>query len=90
MARAGLSLSSVNRWERGGSPPRRETAEKLDALLGAEGALLARCQEAKDGFTVPPWARDLASIEAKARAVEVVAPVLVPGYLQSPTYAETP
>ncbi len=52
--------------------------------------MLARCQEAKDGFTVPPWARDLASIEAKARAVEVVAPVLVPGYLQSPTYAETP
>ncbi|OLT29242.1 hypothetical protein BJF83_12430 [Nocardiopsis sp. CNR-923] len=86
--RSGLSLSSVNRWERGGSLPKRETVERLDAVLNADGALLARYQEAKDGFTVPPWARDLAWIEAKARTVEVVAPVLVPGYLQSPTYAE--
>jgi transcriptional regulator with XRE-family HTH domain len=83
----GISLSSLNRWEQGGSLPRRENAERLDHALQAEGRLLARFDEAKDGFTVPPWARDLVSIEAAARTVHVVALALVPGYLQSPLYA---
>ncbi|GAB3750537.1 helix-turn-helix domain-containing protein [Nocardiopsis nanhaiensis] len=84
---AGLSLSSLNRWEKGGSLPRRENAERLDKLLQAEGRLISRFSEAKDGFTLPPWARDLSSIESEARTVDVVAPVLVPGYLQAPSYA---
>lgn len=82
-----MSLSSLNRWERGGSLPKRENAERLDRLLNADGRLLARFNEAKDGFTLPPWARDLSTIEAEARTVDVVAPVLVPGYLQSESYA---
>ncbi|GAB2493901.1 helix-turn-helix domain-containing protein [Nocardiopsis aegyptia] len=84
---ANISLSSLNRWEQGGSLPRRENAERLDHELRTEGRLLARFDEAKDGFTVPPWARDLVSIETAARTVHVVALALVPGYLQSPLYA---
>ncbi|WP_174547466.1 Scr1 family TA system antitoxin-like transcriptional regulator [Nocardiopsis dassonvillei] len=85
---SGLHLSSVNRWERGGSLPKRENAEHLDRVLNADGSLLARFDEARDGFTLPPWSRDLVSIENEARTVDVVAPVLVPGYLQSPRFAE--
>lgn len=85
--RAGLSLSSLNRWEKGGSLPRREHAETLDRVLNADGKLLARFDESRDGVALPPWFRDLASIESEARTVDVVAPVLVPGYLQSPRYA---
>lgn len=84
---SGLSLSSVNRWVNGGSLPKRESAELLDRVLRAEGTLLARFDEARDGFTLPPWSRDLVTIEAEARTVDVVAPVLVPGYLQAPGYA---
>ncbi|MDE3724615.1 Scr1 family TA system antitoxin-like transcriptional regulator [Nocardiopsis sp. N85] len=84
---ASLSLSSLNRWENPGSLPRRENAETLDRILGCGGSLLARHQEAKDGFTLPPWARSLSHIEAEARAAEAVIPNMVPGYLQSPSLA---
>ncbi|MFL1378062.1 helix-turn-helix domain-containing protein [Nocardiopsis protaetiae] len=86
---ANLSLSSLNRWENSGSLPKRENAEVLDRLLGCDGTLLARYQEAKDGIVYPPWSRSLSAVEPEARAVEVVSPAHVPGYLQSRAYASS-
>ncbi|VEI89838.1 Uncharacterised protein [Nocardiopsis dassonvillei] len=62
-------------------------AEKLDAELKANGKLLAAWREATTGTTLPEWVRSIADIEMEARTVQVVMPVLVPGYLQSPSYA---
>lgn len=84
---AGLSLSSLNRWENSGSLPKRENAEALDRVLGCDGTLLARHQEAKDGFSFPVWARSLSHIEPEARTATVVTPNMVPGYLQCPSLA---
>ncbi len=39
------------------------------------------------GSTLPEWARGLADIEIVARYLEFLSPVLVPGYLQCPSYA---
>ncbi|WP_306368066.1 Scr1 family TA system antitoxin-like transcriptional regulator [Nocardiopsis sp. CC223A] len=84
---ANLSLSSLNRWENSGSLPKRENAETLDRILGCDGTLLARHQEAKDGFSIPLWARSLSRIEPEARAAEVATPGMVAGYLQCPSLA---
>lgn len=62
-------------------------AEKLDDALGAGGKLLAAWRQATAGTTLPAWARSLANIDSEARTVQVVSPVIVPGYLQSPSYA---
>jgi hypothetical protein len=59
----------------------------LDAELGADGKLLAAWREATTGTALPEWARSLAGIETEARVVQIVSPVIVPGYLQSPSYA---
>ncbi|MFE3457045.1 helix-turn-helix domain-containing protein [Nocardiopsis aegyptia] len=88
-ASTGLSLSSLNRWVTGGGLPRRENAEVIDRVLAQEGRLLARFDESRDGVNLPPWTRDLTTVEPEARAVDVVATLHVPGYLQSPRYAET-
>lgn len=86
-ASTGLSLSSLNRWVTGGSLPREENAELLDREFQQDGRLLARFNEARDGVNLPLWTRGLTSVEPEARAVDVVSPVHVPGYLQSPSYA---
>lgn len=85
--RVAASVASVSRWTNGHSTPKLPMAEVLDRELGANGKLLAAWREATSGMTVPEWARSLASIELTARTVQVVSPVLVPGYLQCPLYA---
>lgn len=39
-AALGVHVAAVGQWERGVNTPRRDTAERLDAELGAHGALL--------------------------------------------------
>ncbi|WP_028647396.1 Scr1 family TA system antitoxin-like transcriptional regulator [Nocardiopsis sp. CNT312] len=86
-ARVNASVAAVSRWTNGHAMPKLSMAETLDAELGAEGRLLAAWREATSGTTLPEWARSLAGIEAEARTVQVVSPVVVPGYLQSSLYA---
>ncbi|WP_160050990.1 Scr1 family TA system antitoxin-like transcriptional regulator [Nocardiopsis sp. FR4] len=85
--RVNASVASASRWTNGHALPKLPMAEILDAELGANGKLLAAWREATRGETLPEWARSLASIEAEARAVHIVSPVIVPGYFQSPSYA---
>ncbi|MFC3997326.1 Scr1 family TA system antitoxin-like transcriptional regulator [Nocardiopsis sediminis] len=85
--RSGTAHSSVNRWEKGGSMPKRDNAERLDAALGANGDLLAAWRRSTTGNGIPEWARDLDAIERAARQLSIAAPSLVPGYLQCESYA---
>ncbi|MFC9086661.1 helix-turn-helix domain-containing protein [Nocardiopsis dassonvillei] len=85
--RVHTSVASASRWTNGHALPQLPMAEKLDDALGAGGKLLAAWRQATAGTTLPEWARSLANIDAEARTVQVVSPVIVPGYLQSPSYA---
>lgn len=86
-SRIGCSAASVSRWVNGQSLPHRPLAEKLDKELCAEGKLIASWRQATTGHALPEWARSLAGIETRARSLQFASPVLVPGYLQSPSYA---
>ncbi|MFE3459803.1 Scr1 family TA system antitoxin-like transcriptional regulator [Nocardiopsis aegyptia] len=83
----GCSAASVSRWACGHALPFRETTEQLDQLLSAQGKLISAWRLAKSGKSTPEWARPLMNIEARARHVQAASPALVPGYLQSPSYA---
>ncbi|RNL86026.1 helix-turn-helix domain-containing protein [Halostreptopolyspora alba] len=85
--RSGTAPSSVNRWEKGGSLPKRDNAERLDSALNANGELLAAWRRSATGTGLPEWARDLDAIERGARQLSIAAPSLVPGYLQCEEYA---
>ncbi|MFV2196981.1 Scr1 family TA system antitoxin-like transcriptional regulator [Nocardiopsis sp. LOL_012] len=85
--RVNASVAAVSRWTNGHAMPKLSMAETLDAELGAEGKLLAAWREATSGAMWPEWARSITHIEMEARTVQIVSPVLVPGYLQSPLYA---
>lgn len=85
--RVHTSVASASRWTNGHALPQLPMAEKLDDALGAGGKLLAAWRQATAGTALPEWARSLANIDAEARTVQVVSPVIVPGYLQSPSYA---
>lgn len=85
--RSGTAHSSVNRWEKGGSLPKRDNAERLDSALEADGALLTAWRRSTTGTGLPEWARDLDAIERGARQLSIATPTLVPGYLQCEAYA---
>lgn len=86
-ARSGTAHSSVNRWEKGGSLPKKDNAEALDKALAAEGQLMKAWRMVTTGHTLPEWARSLVAVEEAALTLSVASPVLVPGYLQCPEYA---
>lgn len=85
--RSGTAHSSINRWEKGGSLPKRDNAERLDTALNTNGELFAAWRRSATGSGLPEWARDLDAIERGARQLSIAAPTLVPGYLQCPEYA---
>ena len=85
--RSGTAHSSVNRWEKGGSLPKRDNVERLDSALEAEGALFEAWRRSMSGTGLPEWARDLDVIERSARQLSIATPTLVPGYLQCEAYA---
>ncbi|NYH51886.1 transcriptional regulator with XRE-family HTH domain [Nocardiopsis arvandica] len=85
--RVNASVASASRWTNGHALPQLPMAEILDAELGANGKLLAAWRKATRGETWPDWARSITNIEMEAHTVQIVSPVLVPGYLQSPSYA---
>jgi transcriptional regulator with XRE-family HTH domain len=87
--RSKTAHSSVNRWEKGGSLPKRDNAERLDAALDAKGQLLAAWRRSTTGTGLPEWARDIDAIERGARNLAIAAPTLVPGILQCEEYART-
>ncbi|APC35233.1 MULTISPECIES: helix-turn-helix transcriptional regulator [Nocardiopsis] len=85
---AKVSSSTLSRWENDHYVPARDDVAKLDKALEMRGALVRKWE----GFTAPsallPWMQDAGMLEEAASLIEYVSPVLVPGLLQSPGYAE--
>jgi hypothetical protein len=85
---ANMSEAAVSRYALGRTLPERPYAERLDAALCARGELMKHWRRATTSQNWPEWARDMAGIEEAGRILHVAAPAFVPGYLQSPKYAE--
>lgn len=86
-SRAHASIASISRWSSGENLPKLPNAEKLDEALGAKGKLLAEWHVAATGHSIPLWARTLTTMETTGVSAESISPLLVSGYLQSPSYA---
>ncbi|MFD6097826.1 Scr1 family TA system antitoxin-like transcriptional regulator [Nocardiopsis flavescens] len=85
--RVGVSVSSVNRWEHGHSPPKRDNVEKLDESCNAGGKIVTAWQAHTSRSGLPEWARDLAAIEPASRHATLITAAGVPGLLQCESYA---
>ncbi|MFH9723011.1 helix-turn-helix domain-containing protein [Streptomyces sp. NPDC017254] len=82
----GYSKSQVAMIERGERRAKGNFVEIADAMLGAQGALLAVAQEVT-ASAVAAWFEDYLEEEAKAAGVYSYENHLIPGLLQTPEYA---
>ncbi|MFE6448449.1 Scr1 family TA system antitoxin-like transcriptional regulator [Nocardiopsis dassonvillei] len=85
-ARSKVSPASLSRYLSGQTNPSRAAVDALDAALGASGALLAAWTE-RVTDDLPPFLRDVDTLESEATRIDLVSPSLVPGLLWSPSYA---
>ncbi|GAA1084410.1 helix-turn-helix domain-containing protein [Nocardiopsis metallicus] len=85
---AGTSASTLSRWENNHAVPVRDDALKLDGALGLKGTLFRKWETYTSPSALLPWMLDAGKLEEAATSVTYVSPVLVPGLLQSPGYAE--
>ncbi|MBR8744043.1 helix-turn-helix transcriptional regulator [Nocardiopsis sp. MG754419] len=85
---AGSSSSTLSRWENDHFVPARDDAVKLDKALKLRGALFRKWEKLTSESTLLPWMQNAGNLEEAASLIEYVSPVLVPGLLQSPSYAE--
>lgn len=86
--KAGKSSSTISRWENDQFVPARDDALGLDKALELRGALFRKWEGFTAESTLLPWMQDAGKLEEAASLIEYVSPVLVPGLLQSPSYAE--
>ncbi|MFE6285698.1 Scr1 family TA system antitoxin-like transcriptional regulator [Streptomyces sp. NPDC057877] len=82
----GYSKSQVAMVERGERPPKGRFVEVADQTLSAQGALLAAAQKLKVS-RFPSWFEDYAELEAQAIGIYMYATHVIPGLLQSESYA---
>ncbi|MFE2017333.1 helix-turn-helix domain-containing protein [Streptomyces sp. NPDC059499] len=82
----GFSKSQVAMVERGARPPKGDFVPLADEALGAQGALIAAAKELRFSH-VPSWFRAFADEEAKASALHWYENHLIPGLLQTASYA---
>ncbi|MBQ1089072.1 helix-turn-helix transcriptional regulator [Streptomyces sp. B93] len=82
----GYSKSQVAMVERGERPPKGRFVEVADETLSAQGALLAAARKLKVS-RFPSWFEDYAALEAQAVGIYMYATHVIPGLLQSESYA---
>ena len=86
--KARSSASTLSRWENNHNVPARDDVAKLDKALDLRGVLVKRWEGFTSPSTLLPWMQDAGKLEEAASLIEYVSPVLVPGLLQSPGYAQ--
>ncbi|QKW31949.1 helix-turn-helix transcriptional regulator [Nocardiopsis flavescens] len=87
-ARSRVSQASLSRYLSGKTRPSRPAVDALDAALGTNGLLLEAWKSSVNE-ELPPFLRDVDYLEREAMRIDLVSPVVVPGLLWSPSYAET-
>ncbi len=86
-ARSRVSQASLSRYLSGKTRPSRPAVDALDAALGTDGLLLEAWKSSVNE-ELPPFLRDVDYLEREATRIDLVSPVVVPGLLWSPGYAE--
>ncbi|WP_073381994.1 helix-turn-helix domain-containing protein [Nocardiopsis flavescens] len=90
-AEVGLSLKltggMVGHLERATRIPNREHVRKLDAEFATDGELDTLWLEVVQGKSVLPWFRDSLEMERRAESISEYHPILIPGLLQTRSYA---
>nr|WP_262841779.1 helix-turn-helix transcriptional regulator [Sphaerisporangium corydalis] len=85
--RIGYSDSMVNMVEMNRRPPSKQFAELCDRALGLEGAMI-RLYSATTWNKAPEYLRPWLEEEDDAASLRTWQPVVVPGLLQTPAYAQ--
>lgn len=84
--RSRVSQASLSRYLSGKTNPTRGAVDALDQALEADGAVLAAwTDEVRDDL--PPFLRDVDTLEREALRIDLVSPVTVPGLLWCRAYA---
>ncbi|MFJ9118001.1 helix-turn-helix domain-containing protein [Streptomyces sp. NPDC102394] len=83
----GYSKSQVAMVERGERFPRGQFVESADEAVGAQGALLVVADKEFRTSGLPPWTEDYLAEERRALGLHVYQTQLVPGSLQTESYA---
>jgi transcriptional regulator with XRE-family HTH domain len=91
-AMAHVSGKLISAYENGWRVPTRPTTVEIDAVeqMGTSGALTELWDQFEDGMTYqayPDWFQDWPEKEATATTLRGFEPLLVPGLLQTDTYA---
>ncbi|QUX31497.1 helix-turn-helix transcriptional regulator [Nocardiopsis akebiae] len=81
-----LSPSTISRWENNHVVPLRSEVDKVDKALELQGRLVSVWEFAK-AEGLPQWMHSVSRLEEAAEAIDLISPLLVPGLLQSPSYA---
>jgi transcriptional regulator with XRE-family HTH domain len=80
------SQASVSDLELGKTRAKRDTAERIDAVLNSDGHVVAAWEAQYEVYEPPDWYRKLPIVEPKATLVQEYQPLLVPGLIQTPAY----
>jgi transcriptional regulator with XRE-family HTH domain len=81
-----VSQASLSRYLSGKTNPTRGAVDALDQALEANGAVLAAWkEEVRDDL--PPFLRDVDTLEREALRIDLISPVTVPGLLWCQAYA---
>jgi DNA-binding XRE family transcriptional regulator len=85
--KVGYSRSTIASLETGAFIASEEVALALDEAVGANGLIVMLRSDMVSIELISEWHRDLRQIQQQATAIRGAAIVLVPGLLQTPTYA---
>ncbi|ROT33986.1 helix-turn-helix transcriptional regulator [Micromonospora sp. HM5-17] len=81
-----VSASLVASIENGRLVPQPDTAERLDSVLEADGAIIDAANAARED-AMAPWLRPWTDHEQQATMIRTWEPTLIPGLLQTEAYA---
>lgn len=84
----GWSRSQISALHNGTRTPKREQVAALDDALSAGGALMQLWTNLVKHANTPHFFRDIAALERETSAIREYHPQLVPGLLQTKSYAE--
>ncbi|GLU50289.1 helix-turn-helix domain-containing protein [Nocardiopsis ansamitocini] len=85
--RVSISYGLVSAFERGVQAPKLEHIERIDQALSSKGSLIRLWHAANKGNGLAAWFRGLATLIQQASELREYNPMLIPGLLQTESYA---
>ncbi|KOX17111.1 helix-turn-helix transcriptional regulator [Nocardiopsis sp. NRRL B-16309] len=80
------SQASVSDLELGKTRAKKDTAERIDAVLNSDGRVVAAWEAQYEVYEPPDWYRKLPIVEPQATQIQQYQPLLISGLLQTRDY----